>query len=91
MHVSFVDKLIKTSVMPVHFMRCKDGAGKDCYFFLTAPAQKLAALKRITGGEFDLREYGQIIACGFGRNPDPETIEQLKEKYQIDATQLIQG
>lgn len=89
MQVSFVDQLIKTGSMAVHFMLCKDVAGNDCYFFLTASPQKLFALKGIEDGIFDLRDYGQIIASGFGRVPDAATKAELHEKYHIDVESLI--
>lgn len=90
MQVSFVDKLIRTGSMPVHFMRCKDAEGRDCYFFLTTSAQNLSGLKSIQEGVFNLNDFGHVIASGFGRVPDQATIDIINEKFQIDVNTLIQ-
>jgi hypothetical protein len=86
--VSFADKLEKSGSIPIHFVRCKDTSGKDCFFFLMCPTQKIALLKAIKDGVFDIRNYGKVVASGFGRTPSEAVKKQLKNDYNFDADSI---
>lgn len=84
-NMSFVDSVIKNTSKPIHLVRCSDHAGRPCYFFMMGAEYKIKALQsRISKGSLDLRDYGTIIASGFGKDPSQEVIKMLKEKYDFD-------
>ena len=87
--VSFVNKLIKTGAMPIHLVRCEDRQGRDCYYFIMCSHQNIAALKAAPDKEFDLNDYGEIIASGFGIEPTSEVKKMLLDKYGFDAETLL--
>ena len=87
--VSFVDKYIKSGAIPIHFVRCKDASGRDCYHFLMCSQEKIKALKAVIKGSFDLKDYGKIIASGFGRDPSETIKKMLKDEYNFDADEVL--
>lgn len=66
---------------------CKDSQGRDCYFFILTLPEHIKALK--AAPDFDLNDYGKIIASGFGKEPSRAVVEMLKEKYDIDADNFV--
>ncbi len=87
--ISFADKLVKSGSIPIHLVRCKDDKGRDCYFFIMCAGHKISALKAAKSGEFDLKDYGKIIASGFGAEPSQEIKDMLKKEYDFDADTLV--
>jgi hypothetical protein len=79
-----VEKFIKQSSLPIHFIRGKDNTGRDCYFFLMCNLDKMRRLQGASkSGNIDLLKFGQVIASGFGRDPDAQVCRMLKEKYDF--------
>lgn len=87
--VSFVQKLIKSGTVPIHLVRCKDVHGRDCYHFVIASHHKIDALKAIEDGVFDVKDYGEVVASGFGSEPSQAVKDMLWEKYQFNADELL--
>ncbi len=87
--VSFADKLIKSGAIPIHLVRCKDTSGRDCHFFLMCAPEKIKALKAVKDGVFDLKDYGKIIASGFGHEPSEATRKMLKDEYNFDVDEVL--
>jgi hypothetical protein len=87
--VSFVDKYIKSGAIPIHLVRCKDTSGRECFHFLMCSNEKIKALKQVIDGTFDLKEYGKVIASGFGHTPSESIKKMLKDEYNFDATEVI--
>lgn len=40
--------------------------------------------EKARGGEFDLNDYGNIIASGYGKEPSADVKVMLKEKYGVE-------
>jgi len=87
--VSFVGKYIKSGAIPIHLIRCKDTSGRECYHFLMCSQEKIKALKAVIAGSFDLKDYGKVIASGFGNTPSESTKKMLKDEYNFDADEVI--
>ena len=86
---SFVDKHIKSGAIPIHLVRCKDISGRECFHFLMCSNEKIKGLKAVTAASFDLKDYGKIIASGFGHTPSESIKKMLKDEYNFDADQLL--
>ena len=81
--MSFVDKVLKTSSVPIHYLTSKDENGRECYFVIICAKHKLDLM--LSGNELaDPTEYGHVIDSGFGKRPPESVITMLKEKYQFD-------
>lgn len=46
-------------------------------------------LKKLDGSEFDLNDYGKIIACGYGLIPSEQVKSKLRKEYGFDANSLL--
>jgi hypothetical protein len=77
--------------LPIHEVRTRDQEGRECYFFLMCPHQKIRMLqhqlKDTSSPMIDLRQYGAIIASGFGR-VSAANRKLLKENYGFDVTMV---
>lgn len=81
--MSFVNKVLKTSSVPIHFILTVDGNGRDCYYILICSKQKLDAM-RTAKGIIQPQDYGHIIDYGFGKRPPEAVVTMLKRDYQFD-------
>jgi|GEM_PF-2409529 len=83
---NFQDLYIKKSGQPIHLVRCTDLQGRKCYFFLMCSMEKVKQLQSPENKQkdsLDLRDYGNIVASGFGVDPSDEVIKMLKDKYDF--------
>lgn len=88
--MSFVDKLMKSGALQIHYIKCKDAEGRPCYFYIQSSEAKIAALKKAsTTDGIDLRDYGTIIESGFGTYTSDEVKAFLLEKYDYDVDKLF--
>lgn len=87
--MSFANKIVGSGSTPIHFVTCKDLSGYDCYYFLLAPNEKIKMLKKVSGGQFDLNDYGKILASGYGLVPSEEVKKKLLDEYGFDANTLL--
>jgi|CXWL01.1.fsa_nt_gi hypothetical protein len=87
--MSFANKVMGSGSTPIHFVTCKDLNGYDCYYFLLAPNEKIKMLKQVTSGQFDLNDYGKILASGYGLTPSEEVKKKLLDDYGFDANTLL--
>ena len=83
---SFVSKLVSKGSVPIYFVTCKDAGGKQAYAYLISTPEKMRMYENARAGDFDLNDYGKIIASGFGKTPSAEDKKMLKAKYGIDIT-----
>lgn len=74
---------------PIHLITCKDLEGNDCYYFLRASHEKIKMLKKIMHSQFNLNDYGQILAAGYGLIPSEEVKKKLLDEYGFDANTLL--
>lgn len=86
--MTFVNKLIKSGIIPIHFITCKDPHGRDCYYFILATHEKMKLLANIKNGVFNIKDYGKIIASGFGNVPSDVVKQKLLEEYNFDYGSL---
>ncbi len=89
MKTSFANKVIGSGSTPIHFITCKDLEGRDCFYFLLASNDKIKMLKTVAGGQFDLNDYGKILAAGYGLMPSDEVKKTLLDRYGFDANSLL--
>lgn len=87
--MSFANKLVGSGNAPIHFVTCKDLEDRDCYYFISATHEKMKMLKKLDGSEFDLNDYGKIIACGYGLIPSEQVKSKLRKEYGFDANSLL--
>lgn len=79
----FMSKLVSKGSVPVYFIACKDSDGRDCYYYLTSTPERMRMYEKARKGKFDLKDYGNIIASGYGKKPSAIVKNMLKEKYGI--------
>lgn len=73
---------------PIHFVYGNDRSGRPCHFFILAPQHQYSVLENHFGhGTVDVRDYGRIVASGFGLTPSAETLQHLKDIYGYDFPQ----
>lgn len=78
----FAARIIQNARHPIHFIHGTDRNGRPCHFFVLAPQHQYSVLENHFGhGTVDVRNYGRIVASGFGRIPSAETLQHLKETY----------
>lgn len=80
---SFVSKLITKGSVPLYYIVCQDLEGRDCYYYVTSTPEKMRMYEKARSGEFDLNDYGTIIASGYGKEPSADVKAMLKEKYGV--------
>jgi hypothetical protein len=85
---SFAHQVIRSGATPIHFIVCRDGKNRLCHYFLMCTPQKLKMLKEAKEGVQALKDYGVIVASGFGREPSASVIAMMKEKYNLDFDAL---
>ncbi len=75
---------------PIHFLTAKDTSGRDCYYFIMSPLEKInRMLKQATDDGIDLTEF-DVVARGFGTEPSEAVTELLKKYYSFDPTLMRQ-
>lgn len=87
--MSFANKIVGSGNNQIHFITCKDMNERDCFYFLSASSEKIKMLKKLDGGEFDLNDYGKILAAGYGLTPSEQVKSKLREEYGFDANTLL--
>lgn len=50
--------------------------------------EKIKALTKVKDGTFDVKDFGKIIASGFGHEPSEATKKMLKDEYNFDLADL---
>jgi hypothetical protein len=87
--MSFAKKIMGSGSTPIHFITCKDLSGQDCYYFLLASHEKIKMLKNAANNQFDLNDYGKILASGYGITPSESVKKKLLDEYGFDANTLL--
>jgi hypothetical protein len=81
--MSFVDKVLKTGAVPIHYIISKDREGRDCYYIIVCNKVKVDDM--LDGNGFiKPEEYGHVVDSGFGKRPPEDVVKMLKEKYNFD-------
>lgn len=84
--ISQVQKLIQRDTSPIHFLTAKDMSGRDCYYFIMSPIEKIdRMLKQATDDGIDLTEF-DIVARGFGTEPSEAVTQLMKKYYHYDPS-----
>lgn len=84
---SFMDRVIAQKGHLIHKIKATDITGERAYYFLLVEPPKERALTEIiaSGKNFDLLDYGKIIASCYGEEPTEEIRKMLKDKYGFDV------
>ena len=84
--MSFANAVIASSTVPINYFTGTNSYGLPCYWFIMCSTEKYKILlSKIGSNDFELSDYGQVIASGRGKRPSPQILEQLREKYNFDA------
>lgn len=70
----------------VHLFSGKTGKGEDFYAYISVKPSRYEEFLLIAraGEEMNLEEFGKILKKGFGKEPMPDVVQHMKEKYGID-------
>lgn len=84
---SFADKLIAQKGHLIHKIQATDITGERAYYFLLVEPHREKALADIIASkqDFDLLDYGKIIASCYGEEPSEEVRTFLKDRYGFDV------
>lgn len=87
----FAAKLEKTIEGELCYIQTKEERGYDAFYFLVLFPGKEDAFQAVAHrpGLFDMREFGTIVASGFGRTPHQGAKDKIKELFDLDAEELI--
>jgi hypothetical protein len=80
----FVHRLVAKGTVPLYFVSCQNLEGRDVHYYLISTPEKMRAYAKARGGEFDLNDYGAIVASGYGKEPSEEMKRRLKETYALN-------
>lgn len=81
---SFVSKIVRSGSVPIYLVTFKDPDQRDCWFYLTSTPEKMKLLAALYEGSFNIHDYGNVLACGFGLKPTDEERQHLKDIYKLD-------
>lgn len=83
--MSFVAKLVKTGAVPIFLVTFVDVNGEDVHFYVKSTPMKMDAFSKISTGNLDLSDYGEVLVGGFGKTPSLQTKLLMKEKYGFEG------
>jgi len=82
---NFMDHLIKSRSDLCYQVMGKDITGETAWYFILVDKEKKEQfLGHKVGDNYDLADYGKIIASGYGETVPDDVKEMLKEKYGFD-------
>jgi hypothetical protein len=87
--VSILAALARTSAIPLHLVRGEDLHGRACWFFVLAPQRSAEAFAAQKTGTVDVNSMGQIVASGWGDEPDEATAARMKAEYGWNPPQSV--
>ena len=75
---TFVERIKKSDGSAIHLIKTYDETNEACWFLLKANERSLVRLERTSFDDIiDLNEYGEVVASGWGHNPDMEFLAKL--------------
>ena len=83
--MSFVAKLVKAGYVPIFLVTFVDVHGRDAHFYVKSTQARIDAYLKVTSGDLDLADYGEVLVGGFGKTPSEETKRIMKEKYGFEG------
>jgi hypothetical protein len=81
--MSFAAKIKQSRRHDIHIIRCKDIKNRDCYYVVKCPVLTLRKIIESTEDIEDLNAVSEILAKGFGDEPDASVWAMLEEKFSI--------
>lgn len=82
----FVEKLITQKGNDAYLLKTKDISGREAFYVLMPnPKMKQAFLALENNEPADLKDYGVILASGFGHIVPDSVRQELMAKYQINV------
>lgn len=74
---TFVALVRNNDGTPVHLVKTYDRAQRACWFLLKATTRNIVKLEHTSFEEMiDLTQYGEVVASGWGHDPDVANAEQ---------------
>lgn len=66
--------------------------GRDAYYFLAVVESKEKVLNEALQASkaLNLKDYGEIVASGWGNKPSRSVIDRLKIDYDVDFSHLLE-
>ena len=71
--------------LPIHFIVARNERGWWCHYFVRCESHKLKKLKQ-PGGLADLATLGEVLASGFGKTPEKNLLQKLKDEFNYRFT-----
>jgi hypothetical protein len=82
---SWKDKVIRDNASGCYHVMGKDTTGKTAWYFISVSKNKISKfLRHKQGDSYDLKDYGEVIASGYGDEVPDDVKSMLKEKYDFD-------
>jgi hypothetical protein len=83
--MSFLGKISQSRKGDIHWLWCKDIKGRDCYYILQCPKEKLQIIIKSQSDIHDLGSHAAILAKGFGHEPAGVVWAMLEAQYGVKA------
>ena len=84
--MSFVDRVVAASQSEYFYkVNATDSTGRRAFYYILVDRLKIKSFLSLQpDGHYDLADYGEIIASGYGEEPSVEAKRLLKKKYGFD-------
>ncbi len=83
--MGFVDKVISSQGEYFYKVNATDSTGRRAYYYILIDKPKLKPFLALRpDGRYDLADFGQIIASGYGEEPTGDAKKILKSRYGFD-------
>ncbi len=80
--MAFVDKIVSSKSEFIYKVNATDSTGRRAFYYILVDKLKLKEfLAMKPDGRYDLADFGQILASGYGDEPSDDVKAILKEKY----------
>lgn len=87
--MSFVSKLMNQGAVPIFLVTFKDLHNRDCHFFVRSSKQKMQALEALSEGTFNIHDYGEVLACDWGKDVSEKTRRKMLDEYDFDVDSML--
>jgi hypothetical protein len=82
--MSFLHKVARSGAVPIYRVSYRSPQGAERWAYIISNEAQMRAFNAITSGNFNLADYGTIIAIGEGDEPPADVYAKLKEEYGLD-------
>lgn len=76
---TFVERIKKRDGSAIHLIKTYDEKDEACWFLLKANERGLVRLEHTSFDDIiDLKEYGEVVASGWGHDPDEKFLKRVQ-------------